>query len=47
MSIIKTLKNHSYMFESLNDHPQGAIWSLLKSSYMANLAMRQHTVNKI
>jgi hypothetical protein len=27
---IKTLKNHSYMFRSLNDHPQGAIWSLLK-----------------
>jgi hypothetical protein len=30
MSIIKTLKNLSYMFRSLNYHPQGALWSLLK-----------------
>jgi hypothetical protein len=30
MSIIKTLKDHSYMFRSLNDNPRGAIWSLLK-----------------
>jgi hypothetical protein len=37
MSIIKTLKNHSYMFRPLNDHPQGVIWSLLKLQYLVKI----------